>query len=500
MSVNDAKCHSGVESDEDEPGACGGNGYPLPVSASDALTGSLLEESVDNLSMEVHLGDDNSRHPSEISSVSYQNLLEDGEPLNSLRSRRGSDDSLDSYPSEFPDPELPPDEMETFEASDLPLSQRFPIGSLQGAEKSSRERADNFPRDVLPNSTRPSVKLKETENEVKIRQKTSSSPAGSIDGEDFSSKKRNSSEIRNNIPVVGQVKDYDKELTIDFNKMHGAKPKMMAIKQSPGLARRVDSAENLVNNRTDPTASHSSMPSSTLSSNSQPSGLMPKMTSGIPKGGDGAVEIITPISKNMNIENEYDYVKYARVQQGNSYVGMRLAYSSSNDSLNIKNVGGSINSSQEPSPEKSIQQKISCELVNSKVSDETLTEIPLNNSDYSEDKKPFTLSPENTECDSVEVESVTSEGENSTPGFPTVEDGLSSSQASDAEESGPQLASDKSPSKILQNKQKAAIDKELLLEEEEEEVGGFRLLLTEMIGIIISYNKYRNWGRCGLAL
>ena len=53
-------------------------------------------------------------------------------------------------------------------------------------------------------------------------------------------KKRNSLEIRNNIPVAGEVKNYEKDIHIDnvsFNS-HGAMPKIR--KQSPGLACRVE--------------------------------------------------------------------------------------------------------------------------------------------------------------------------------------------------------------------------------------------------------------------
>ncbi len=47
----------------------------------------------------------------------------------------------------------------------------------------------------------------------------------------------------------------------------------------------------------------------------------------------------------------------------------------------------------------------------SRVAEETLTEIPLNGSENGilDEKKEFSLSPEATECDSAEVESVISE-------------------------------------------------------------------------------------------
>ncbi len=47
----------------------------------------------------------------------------------------------------------------------------------------------------------------------------------------------------------------------------------------------------------------------------------------------------------------------------------------------------------------------------SRVAEDTLTEIPLNGSENGilDEKKEFSLSPEATECDSAEVESVISE-------------------------------------------------------------------------------------------
>ncbi|XP_059143562.1 uncharacterized protein LOC131930924 isoform X2 [Physella acuta] len=460
MSMKDKRFKNVIESDdENETGACGVNTNlrrpSLAVPESVSGTGSLLDESVDNLSMEVHLGGD-SRHPSEISSVSYQNLLDDGEPSNSIISRRGSDDSLDSYPPDFPDA---PDDMETFEACDLPLSEHFPMGSLQETINKQIYQGDknSHASDKTSNISRPNVKLKNAcldvtdavempEMQILVMDKESN-----VEKEKTNSK-RNSLEIRNNIPIVGEIKDYEKELNIDFSKSQGQKPKMIGLKQSPGLARRVDSES----------VEEQENPSVERDTEKQPGTshkLKIKNTSGKPR--DNVLEIITPIPKNLNIENEYDYVKYARVQQGNSYVGMRLAYSSSNDSLNIKHSAGSDNSSREPSPEKSLHKKSHADLPSQeKVSEETLTEIPLNNSDYSEDKKAFTLSPENTECDSVDVESVTSEGENSTPGFPTVEDGLSSSQASDVEDGVCGHGNSCSPSKMLQLKQKSATEQE----------------------------------------
>ncbi|GFN83508.1 amyloid beta a4 precursor protein-binding family a member 1-like [Plakobranchus ocellatus] len=462
MSMKEKSFQSVIESDEEnESGACGITPEPRHLSLAIPEPGysGVLDESVDNLSMEVHLGEDGSRHPSEISSVSYQNLLDDAEPSNSVVSRRGSDDSLDSYPPEFPDSEVPPDELETFEAQDLPLSEHFPMGALQAANDRSKSLSDRHQivSEKNPNLSQPHVRLKDSTMSFadNVTMRAKSLPLD--ENQSKSSKeevqtKRSSLEIRNNIPVMGEVKDYEKDLNL--SKIQGAKAKMVGVKQSPGLARRVDlEAQEDSGGLNENSATKLS---STLSS--QAHRTKTKTNSTKPK--DKVVEVITPIPKNLNIENEYDYVKYARVQQGNSYVGMRLAYSSSNDSLNIKQTVGSDCSSRELSPEKNIQQKT---LESQEpVMEDTLTEIPLNNSDFSEDKKAFTLSPENTECDSVEVDSVTSEGENSIPGFPTVEDGLSSSQASDVDDgavghSRPHC----SPSKMLQAKQKANLEEDL---------------------------------------
>lgn len=472
MSMKDKRVKSVVESDEEnEQGACGvsNDTRRFSLAVPEPVAAGSLDESVDNLSMEVHLGGDGSRHPSEISSISYQNLLDDGEPSNSIISRRGSDDSLDSYPPDFPEAELPPDDLETFEASDLPLSEHFPMGAMQGSDSREKSRGDksSYVSDNSSNISRPNVKLKDhlpSDSLESTKSHERNTTETNVDAEEAVAK-RSSLEIRNNIPVVGEVKDYEKELNIDFSKVQGYKSAVIGLKQSPGVARRVD-IESPDKDKTSTEDSgkqcETALPStSTL----HPNKIRPKKISS--KAKENATEVIAPVPRNMNIENEYDYVKYARVQQGNSYVGMRLAYSSSSDSLNIKQGVPSENNSREPSPEKSTQKKVHPELGgDEKVCEELLTEIPLNNGDYPEDKKAFTLSPENTECDSVEVESVTSEGENSTPGFPTLEDGLSSSQASDADEGVAGAGNDHSPSKLIKSKQKAAVEQDFLKEEE----------------------------------
>ena len=96
---------------------------------------------------------------------------------------------------------------------------------------------------------------------------------------------------------------------------------------------------------------------------------------------------------------------------------MRLAYSTSNDSLNVRNKAllkedQYLGSSREASPEKH-NHGITYDQIranSNRVAEDTLTEIPLNGSDgMTEERKEFSLSPEATECDSAEVESIISE-------------------------------------------------------------------------------------------
>lgn len=483
---------------ENQQAVCCGSAHPHPVEVSELSATSLVEDVADNFSLEVHLGGDNSQHASEVSTMSYQNLLEEGDTTNSMVSRRGSEDSTDSYPTDFPDHDFPED-LETFEASDLPLSEHYNLcikqlprklhsesedsrnaSSNQSLERkkekekfADRNKFANFDARLL-NQSMPSINVSETQaiNTAAVtRRKTSPSQGNALQaniaiesGELV--RKRNSLEIRNNIPVVGEVKQYE---DVTCTQTQGMKPKIKNLKQSPGLARRVcDQVEGRDGSSSDRESEGYNVNS--LEHQSVNScGLTEKMDADVLTSTDA----LTPMQKNMDIENEYDYVKYARVQHGNSYVGMRLAYSSSNDSLSLKrgslhsHGSDSIDSSREPSPEKVLQHQhkvlsdFSGHLAQGSVCEESLTEIPLNASDsfLSEGKRAFTLSPETTECDSVEVESVTSDGDNSMPGFPTVEDGLSSSQASEGEEGlGPDL---NSPSHILHMKQKAEVDQEM---------------------------------------
>ena len=257
-------------------------------------------------------------------------------------------------------------------------------------------------------------------------------------------KKRNSLEVRNNIPNVNQVKnyDYDSDSIGELNRFtsgQGAVPKMK--KKSPGLARRLNES---VSDR-DRDTSSSEMEADPLADLDNSVISAQKMfeqqlqvqlrTGGTPSAGVLAAlnkslpQATTPTaapldsyflrdsSPGKDVENEYDYVKYARIQSGDSYVGMRLAYSTSNDSLNVRNKAllkedQYLGSSREASPEKH-NHGITYDQIranSNRVAEDTLTEIPLNGSDgMTEERKEFSLSPEATECDSAEVESIISE-------------------------------------------------------------------------------------------
>ena len=259
-------------------------------------------------------------------------------------------------------------------------------------------------------------------------------------------KKRNSLEVRNNIPNVNQVKnyDYDSDSIGELNRFtsgQGAVPKMK--KKSPGLARRLndsvserDRDTSSSEKETDPLADLDNSVISAqkmfeqqlqvqLRTGGTPSaGVLAALNKSLPQATTPTAApldsyFLRESSPGKDVENEYDYVKYARIQSGDSYVGMRLAYSTSNDSLNARNKGllnssdeQYLGSSREASPEKH-NHGITYDQIranSNRVAEDTLTEIPLNGSDgVTEERKEFSLSPEATECDSAEVESVISE-------------------------------------------------------------------------------------------
>lgn len=561
MSDLEGSCNSPAYSDNEEErgdtsvqGACGGgsgSGGGGGGGDDTSLRGSTVSfdqlprhgvDDTDNLSMEVNLGDSASSHASEISSLSYQNLIDDGEGLDAISQQHESDESGESCVQDYPDVEIdfPIDNMDN-SADMLADVLTEKLCKCTGKDLGSRH---NLAPDLLGQNSVHSKSGSDTlsdgsESVGGSHHYTKHSPGKSdicsdyLDGKDSkilerngiintaaasaadiglekpwevavtlrakskdpkcnhdeTIKKRNSLEIRNNIPTIGEVKNYDDRngsSSMKYNSQ-GAKPKMK--RQSPGFARRVTSS-NSSGSCSDERDGSSSERESLPYSNQDQSKPLPDSDSNLPTNADdpSSPNEVVPSEinlsrKNVNIENEYAYVKYARIQQGNSYVGMRLAYSSSSDSLNFKRNSIGINSissnspesSRECSPEKIIHQKNGAEITNQnphhhhqqvKVNEDCLTEIPLNNTDPSpvEEKCAFTLSPENTECDSAEVESVLSEDEKSNAGgMPIVEDGLSGSQASDVDEA---FAHDcDSPAKMLQLKQKTEIGQDLNGEE-----------------------------------
>lgn len=464
----------------------------------------------DNLSMEVRFSEGSSHHASDISSVSYQNLLDDDTTTADL-SRRGSEDSVDSYLHEYSDDiprtgdiTLPSQDSRSYsdkinERISVQLTEEDICLKKEDYEfmKSSQSvKSDPGPdvkdkdyqlKYVKSSSMNPPISVHESfrkhELVVTMRDQGRSKSLPPSEGEKPVEKKRNSLEIRNNIPVAGEVKNYEKDIHIDsvtFNS-HGAMPKIR--KQSPGLACRVEEKQNNANkisNTENPPLKMDSNATQIINDLIQVSKANAAAINAASKRTnvkDESEESPSAITQNglgvtqppADILNEYEYVKYSRIQEGNSYVGMRLAYSSSeSDSQCQRSVEG-VDDLRETtrveltdvdgynrqlSPESNSLQNC--------INEDTLTEIPLNGPEnvvVGDESKLFTLSPENTECDSVEIESVVSDGDNEAVGMPNVEDGLSSSQTSDTEDVV--KSEHNTPKKILQQKQQEEIEKKL---------------------------------------
>ncbi|XP_033749355.1 uncharacterized protein LOC117334043 isoform X2 [Pecten maximus] len=486
--------------DPDMDGACGG-GEPF----RSLSPGS---NSVDNLSMEVQFEEESSRHPSEISSLSYQNLLEDGEGSGQILSRHESEDSNDSFPPDYSDNYSSENVSRGQNLSDLPTEinvkyrEKFNMGTSE--RTGDLKLGNNFKvgeRNEIVMNTMPIIDSRDMMEEIDLESKDVVS-MHKVEVEEILPrervKKRNSLEIRNNIPVVGEIKSYDKDLDPQTYSSQGAKPKIR--KQSPGLACRVGDGSGGSGSDREGSNSDRELERPVKKANLQPIGnaLYPHSNTCPVHTSDNKMKnvdlmnvVVNPASSirsaieemsngssgqvGPDVENEYDYVKYARIQDGDSYVGMRLAYSSTDEGIkrNSLEVNGFSNNSvidisREGSPEKSLvlhKLDFSAPNVPQKVNEDTLTEIPLNTveSIHGEDKQAFSLSPETTECDSVEVESVTSDGDKSNLGMPLVEDGLSSSQASDNEDYVPPSNQvPKSPTAMLRKKQKSDIEQEML--------------------------------------
>ena len=514
-------------------GACGGG---------TGLRPSTPNSEGDNLSMEVQFGEGSSRHASDLSSISYQNLFDDDTAGPSL-SRRDSEDSVDSFLPDYTDDMMREDTedintpTQTVQTYSDKISDRISIqmtgdhihistedrtqAGLAGVGKRGTRSVNSDPGHIEQDSRLASrqgpssVTVGQSKNislsvnesfrkhELVVSQKDSASQRSrslppNEDTKSENAKKRNSLEIRNNIPVYGEVKNYERDVDKLVYSSQGAKPKIK--KQSPGLACRVednasttapvsvsqtgqapvmDNATKIINDLIQVSKATSlalNSQSKKTPHSDQPVDL--HFTNGdiMKHNGDGPSDIILQPPSN-DIENEYEYVKYARIQEGSSYVGMRLAYSSSeaDQDKNGENTLGFngngfdssvVDSSREGSPERFSRPRITDSFnIRGNLNEDMLTEIPLNGPDNcavidGENNKLFTLSPENTECDSVEIESVTSEGTRSPVGMPNVEDGLSSSQASDMEDNVNPAEHD-TPTRRLQRKQQQELEEKL---------------------------------------
>ncbi|XP_071166635.1 amyloid-beta A4 precursor protein-binding family A member 2-like isoform X3 [Mytilus edulis] len=444
-------------------GACGGD-FLRPISPN--------SDSADNLSLEVQFEEESSRHPSELSSISYQNLLDDGDG-NGL-SRHESEDSADSLPPDFNDM-YQQDEITQIDIRDLQskTNEKYKKSCLNAIQLKSQCESDNIDKLTIDVS-----KMKDL-----IQGETKESPDISMKSDKESKnhsavQKRNSLEIRNNIPVKGEVKSYNKDLDnlIKYNSQ-GAKPKIK--KKSPGVACRIgDSGSDR-----EGSSSERDVPLKKQYTDVSECEIQPHFTKhdsvhkldkekeSLDTKNLSEFENLNPKllenSKTVEIINEYDYVKYSRVQDGDSYVGMRLAYSSKEEK-DKNNINGILpmddDNSRDASPDKIVNIKQELSLLENiqNLNEDMLTEIPLNNNDgfCMHDQKAFSLSPENTECDSAEVESVVSDDDKSNLGMPNVEDGLSSSQTSDVEDAPPS-SMHKSPTHLLRKKQSQVVDEQL---------------------------------------
>ena len=492
---DNSNCEPGLEE-----GACGG--------AQGLRPSTPYSDGGDNLSMEVGFSEGSSHHASDISSVSYQNLLDDDVAVQNL-SRHGSEESVDSYLPDYCDEVRGDGTLESASQHMSGYSDRISDRiSIQmsgdqihiatddynlGPKKTSHsvlsdpgpDRVEHKGKASLsPNSDSLSVQesFRKHELVVTIREQQRSKSLPPTESKEHVTKKRNSLEIRNNIPVYGEVKNYEKDIEKLMYSNQGAKPKIK--KQSPGLACRVedksvaeqitigdqevDKATKIISDLIEVSKANS------VALNAQCKKLNQEMEnqSTLVNGDENTQSILVQPQKNTDVENEYEYVKYSRIQEGNSYVGMRLAYSSSETEdgkgQTLENGPSSnlIDSSREGTPKK-FSSQTNMDNMHGNLNEDMLTEIPLNGPDSSnvlDDSKLFTLSPENTECDSVEIESVTSEGDKSPVGMPIVEDGLSSSQTSDVEENNANnttLSAHSTPSKQLQRKHQQEIEKKL---------------------------------------
>ncbi|KAH3830202.1 hypothetical protein DPMN_103442 [Dreissena polymorpha] len=450
-------------------------------------------ENGDNLSMEVRFSEGSSHHASDISSVSYQNLLDD-DATGAELSRRGSEDSVDSYLQDYNEDNQKLDTACTDDYRER-LSERI---SKQVYEKDIMKVEDrNLPKScnsvnsdpgldaqvlsdlqlkqLKSNSVNPPLNVQDSfrkhELVLTMRDQQRSKSLPPAEQNVAIEKKRNSLEIRNNIPVAGEVKNYQKDIHFETTSYsHGAKPKIP--KQSPGLACRVEentlneegkrimdsNATQIINDLIQVSKANAAALNKSLKENND------DISESLPH----TCQTVTGSLPPTDIVNEYEYVKYSRIQEGNSYIGMRLAYSSSESDGHLqKSVDGGLEDMHSGAdigdPENHLGGFFSPDShvghVNVNINEDVLTEIPLNGPELGEDGKAFTLSPENTDCESLEIESVVSEGDSETRGMPNVEDGLSSSQTSDNEENV--RSEHNTPKKMLQKRQQEEVERKL---------------------------------------
>ncbi|XP_074649837.1 uncharacterized protein LOC141905025 isoform X3 [Tubulanus polymorphus] len=561
--------------DEELRGAVGFTAVPAIVRQSDI--NKLLDEANenvfdDNTSLEVNLGDGSSRRTSDVSSLSFQNIVlddpdydDDDDPA-AVGRGHDSDDSADSIQNDpdhrrfmglddgDDDDEIarlnaPDDEdidLDVYKQRIMKLEQFPGMGASSAGSKSDSPSdyelikdpaaCESASVDMRSESDRDNISLG-SRGEINILQgqghlfasasgdvvggeahdgftdtvmrrstqqtsctTTASSEHADSDISDISTstaasnnmelssaaRKRNSLEIRNNIPNANEVKAYNDSDNSIYYSNHQARMK----KKSPGLAQRMDEADEANPRRpereylVEGAYNHRNFGSNYPINGSGVNNGLPSDLRSRSRSDSGSTSDRRAMN-GVDIENEYDYIKFARIHQGDAYVGMRLAYSSSNDSLNCQHnnkrvgvAGWGGADDEQTSPDKPAVSPVNAEDIRKHtermaaaaaaaaagcavpviMNEDNLTEIPLNGdptANNSDDSRKFTLSPEATECDSAEVESVISEEGKSSAGMPNVEDGLSSSATSDVEDNHEPAIM---PAEILRKRQRAEVE------------------------------------------
>lgn len=238
-------------------------------------------------------------------------------------------------------------------------------------------------------------------------------------------------------------------VTLEFNKLLGerAMPKM---KKSPGVARRVGDlcAHSLLSNGKDFDVDENKVE---CASDMQAKEGIVSVTNVVedifPPNGTNHLETSEtgqPCKLNLLLSS----LKSKKPPEGGMAVDAKTL-SNGLSETGLSNYVKSPEKTRESNASYAVHDDLLAEIVNqssenrassatstvtgsTKVSEEMLTEISLNGSDHQTgDCKTFSLSPEATDCDSADIASVLSEDVN---GMPFVEDGLSSSQCSDTDD------------------------------------------------------------------